>query len=83
MGTKWDIEKFIGDSDFGLWKVKIEVVLIQQKCAKARKGKILFSDTMSQEDKTKMADNARSFFVLCLRDKVLREVVKDTTIKVM
>ena len=38
MGPKWDIEKFTGDNDFGLWKVKMKVVLIQQKCEKALKG---------------------------------------------
>ena len=38
MGLKWDIEKFTGDNDFGLWKVKMEAMLIQQKCVKALKG---------------------------------------------
>jgi len=38
MGSKWDIEKFTGDNDFGLWKVKLEAVLIQQKCEKDLKG---------------------------------------------
>jgi len=38
MGLKWDIEKFTRDNDFGLWKVKMEAVLIQQKCEKALKG---------------------------------------------
>jgi len=38
MCSKWDIEKFSGDNGFGLWKVKMEAVLIQQKCEKALKG---------------------------------------------
>jgi len=38
MGLKWDIEKFTGDNDFGLWKVKMQAVLIQQKCEKTLKG---------------------------------------------
>jgi len=38
MGLKWDIEKFTGDNNFGLWKVKMEAVLIQQKCGEALKG---------------------------------------------
>ncbi|PNX58973.1 cytochrome p450, partial [Trifolium pratense] len=25
MGSKWEIEKFTGSNDFGLWKVKIEM----------------------------------------------------------
>ena len=35
MGSKWDIEKFMGDNDFG---VKKEAVLIQQKLEKSLKG---------------------------------------------
>ncbi|KEH34268.1 hypothetical protein MTR_3g463890 [Medicago truncatula] len=38
MGSKWDIEKFTGLNDFGLWNVKMQAVLIQQKCEKALKG---------------------------------------------
>jgi len=38
MGSKGDIEKFTGDNDYGLLKVKMEAMLIQQKCEKALKG---------------------------------------------
>ena len=79
MGSKWDIEKFTGDNDFRLWKVKMEVVLIQQKCEKALKGEGSLPVTMSREEKTEMVDKARSAIVLCLRDKVLREVAKEPT----
>jgi hypothetical protein len=47
MGSKWNIEKFTGDNDFGLWKVKMEAMLIQQKCEKSLKGEGVFSVTMS------------------------------------
>ncbi|KEH16640.1 hypothetical protein MTR_0127s0030 [Medicago truncatula] len=73
MGSKWDIEKFTGDNDFGLWKVKMEAVLIQQKCEKTLKGEGSLPVTMSQAEKTEMVDKARSAVVLCLGDKVLRE----------
>ena len=79
MGSKWDIEKFTGDNDFGLWKVKMEAVLIQQKCEKALKGEGSLPVTMSRAEKTEMVDKARSAIVLCLGDKDLREVAKDTT----
>ena len=83
MGSKWDIEKFTGDNDFGLWKVKIEAVLIQQKCEKASKGEGLFLVTMSRAEKTEMVDKAKSAIVLCLGDKVLREVAKEPTATLM
>ena len=33
--TKYDIEKFNGINDFGLWKMKMEAILIQQGIEKA------------------------------------------------
>jgi len=72
-------EKFTGDNDFGLWKVKMEAVLIQQKWEKALKGEGALPVTMSQAEKTEMVDKARSAIVLCLRDKVLRDVTKEPT----
>jgi len=57
----------------------MEAVLIQQKCEKVLKGEGLLLVTMSRAEKIKMVDNARSVIVLCLRDKVLREVAKEPT----
>jgi len=79
MGSKWDIEKFTRDNDFGLWKVKMEAVLIHQKCKKALKGEGVLSVTMSRAEKTEMVDKARRAIVLCLGNKVLREVGKEPT----
>ncbi|KEH29636.1 hypothetical protein MTR_4g046673 [Medicago truncatula] len=79
MGSKWDIEKFIGDNDFGLWNVKMEAVLIHQKCEKALKGEGALLVTMSRAEKTEMVDKARIANVLCLMNKVSREVAKYTT----
>jgi len=79
MGLKWDIEKFTEDNDFGLWKVKMEAALIQQKCEKALKGEGSLAVTMSRAEKTEMVDKARSAIVLCLGDKIFREVAKEPT----
>jgi len=57
----------------------MEAVLIQQKCEKALKGEGSLLVTMSRAEKIKMVDNARSVIVLCLGDKVLREVAKEPT----
>jgi len=83
MGSKWDIEKFTGDNDFGLWKVKMEAVLIHQKCEKALKGEGMLPVTMSRAEKTEMVDKARSAIVLCLGNKVLREIAKEPTVASM
>jgi len=79
MDSKWDIEKFTGDNDFGLWKVKMVAVLIQQKCEKALKGEGALPLTMSRAEKNEMVDKARSVIVLCLENKVSREVAKEPT----
>ncbi|WVZ07194.1 hypothetical protein V8G54_020540 [Vigna mungo] len=79
MATKFDVEKFNGANDFGLWKIKMEAILIQQGCVEALKGESKMSDTMTLEEKKKMGDKARSAIILCLGDKVLREVAKEKT----
>jgi len=55
----------------------MEVVLIQQKCAQALKAEGALLVTMSQADKTEMVDKVRSAIVLCLEDKVLRDVANE------
>ncbi|WVY92910.1 hypothetical protein V8G54_031998 [Vigna mungo] len=79
MATKFDVEKFNGTNDFGLWKIKMEAILIQQGCDEALKGESRMSDAMTQEEKKKMGEKARSAIILCLGDKVLREVAKEKT----
>jgi len=49
------------------------------KVAKTLKGECALPVTMSQAEKTQMVDKARSAIVLCLRDKVLRDVAKEPT----
>ncbi|MCI55508.1 glutamate receptor 3.6, partial [Trifolium medium] len=81
--SKWDIEKFTGSNDFGLWKVKVGAILIQQKCVEALKGDAHMPANLSTEEKTEMNDKALSAIILCLGDKVLREVAKETSVVAM
>ena len=78
MGSKWDIEKFTGSNDFGLWKVKMRAILIQ--CVEALKGEAQMPAHLTLVEKTEMNDNAVSAIILCLGDKVLREVARETTV---
>ena len=66
MGSKWDIDKFTGDNDIGLWKLNMEAILIQQKSEKALKDEGVLPLNMSQEENTEMVDKAMSAIVLCL-----------------
>ena len=77
--TKYDIEKFLGENDFGLWRIKMEAILIQHGCAEALKGEEKMSESLSSKEKSEMIDRARSAIILCLGDKALREVARERT----
>ena len=74
---RWEIKKFSGNNDFGLWKIKMQALFIQEKCIDALKSEVLMNVSLTQVQKTEMVDKARSVIILCLGDKVLREVTRD------
>jgi len=76
MTTKFDTEKFFGVNNFGLWRIKMETILIQQGCVDAIKGEVNISTSMSQKEKNDMITKARNTIIICLGDKALREVDK-------
>jgi len=78
MGSKWDIKKFTGSNDFGLWKVKMRVILIQQNFVEALKGEAQMPAHLTPAEKTEMNDKMVGAIILCLADKVLREVERET-----
>ncbi|PNX76788.1 ubiquitin-protein ligase [Trifolium pratense] len=80
MGSKWDIDKFTDSNDFVLWKVKMRTILIQQMCVEALNGEAQMSVHMTPTEMTKMNDKTVSVIILCLRDKVLREVTRETIV---
>ncbi|CAJ2638177.1 unnamed protein product [Trifolium pratense] len=83
MGSKWEIEKFTGKNDFGLWKVKVRTILTQQKCVEALLGISNMPNTLSNAEKSEMNDKVLSVIILCLADNVLREVAKEKTAAAM
>nr|GFB87433.1 retrovirus-related Pol polyprotein from transposon TNT 1-94 [Tanacetum cinerariifolium] len=75
-GAKFDIEKFDGTGDFGLWRVKMRALLIQDGCEAALE--VLPAD-MEAQTKVELNKKAHSVMILCLGNKVLREVTEETT----
>nr|GEZ18785.1 zinc finger, CCHC-type [Tanacetum cinerariifolium] len=75
-GAKFDIEKFDETGDFRLWRVKMRALLIQHGCEAALK--VLSVDIESQT-KAEINKKAHSAVILCLGNKVLREVTGETT----
>ncbi|GJR72960.1 retrovirus-related pol polyprotein from transposon TNT 1-94 [Tanacetum coccineum] len=77
--AKFDVEKFDRSNDFGLWRVKMRCLLIQHGWEASLD---LFPGTMTDADKTTalkidVYKKAHSALLLCLDNKVLREVNKE------
>ena len=71
MSTKFELEKFIGDNDFGLWKMKMEAVLIKEGLALALKKESELPNTMTEVEKQDVLNKDKSSLILGLGDKVL------------
>nr|GFC63313.1 retrovirus-related Pol polyprotein from transposon TNT 1-94 [Tanacetum cinerariifolium] len=77
--VKFDVEKFDGSNDFGLWRVKMHCLLIQHGWEAVLDT---FPGTMTDTDKiaalkTDVYKKAHSVLLLCFDNKVLREVNKE------
>ncbi|GKB11450.1 hypothetical protein Tco_0845373 [Tanacetum coccineum] len=73
--TKFDIEKFDRKNDFGLWLVRMKALLEQQRLVAALEE--LPSATIAAYDNV-IQKKAYSALILCLGDRVLREITKET-----
>ncbi|KAH9798673.1 hypothetical protein KPL71_000102 [Citrus sinensis] len=85
MGSKVDLEKFTGQNDFNMWKIKMEALLITQglkedidPVSKLEGGEASSSKTLEQV--AEIDKKARSTIVLSLGDSVIREVAKEKTV---
>lgn len=83
MATRLEVEKLTDKVDFGLWKVKMEALLTQQGLYEALVKKKPSPSGKEKEDKseefTQIDAKARSIILLCLGDKALREVSRETS----
>ncbi|KAL8508188.1 hypothetical protein ACS0TY_018681 [Phlomoides rotata] len=82
--TSFDIEKFSGKTDFGLWRIKMKALLVHQGLADALKDDSSSDEEESSSaaaERAKMMEKAHSAIILCLGVKALREVSKESTAK--
>lgn len=77
---KWDIENFSRDNNLGLCKMKKQSILIQQKYVEVLKVDAMMPTSLRQAKKTEMKSKARSSNILCLRNKVLREITRENDV---
>ncbi|GJR41256.1 retrovirus-related pol polyprotein from transposon TNT 1-94 [Tanacetum coccineum] len=77
--AKFDVKKFDGSNDFGLWRVKMRCLLIQHGWEDALDPflKIMRGAEKTAALKTNVYKKAHSVLLLCLDNKVLREVNKE------
>ncbi|KAL8462441.1 hypothetical protein ACS0TY_032644 [Phlomoides rotata] len=76
---KLDVEKFTGKNDFGLWKVKMKVLLVHHGLASALKTDESEESSATAAKKVEINEKAHSAIILCLGNKPLREVSKEKT----
>ncbi|GJZ12744.1 putative reverse transcriptase domain-containing protein [Tanacetum coccineum] len=72
-GAKFNIKKFNGTGDFGLWRVKMRTLLIQHGCEAALE--VLPTD-MEAQAKVELNKKAHSAVILCLGNKHIDEFNK-------
>ena len=75
---KFDIKKFIGKSDFGLWRIKMKALLVYQGVQYFLLGEKALSNNLSKKEKQDILDKAQSTLILSLGDRALREVSRET-----
>ncbi|GJQ96508.1 retrotransposon protein, putative, ty1-copia subclass [Tanacetum coccineum] len=75
-GAKFDIEKFDRTGDFRLWRIKMRALLIQHGYEAALE---VLPANMEAQTKAELNKKAQSAVILCLGNKVLREVTGKTT----
>ena len=81
--AKFDIEKFNGNNDFGLWRLKMKAVMMQQGLWDVLKGGKEEAEEKTDIKKSNLHDKAYGTLILNLSDRVLREVSKlETAAKV-
>ncbi|GJW19531.1 hypothetical protein Tco_0026967, partial [Tanacetum coccineum] len=73
--TRFDIEKFDGKNDSGLWQIKMRALMVQHGCDVALE--ILPID-MQAGEKAALMKKAHSTLIICLEDRVLWYVTKET-----
>ncbi|GKE69277.1 hypothetical protein Tco_1527349 [Tanacetum coccineum] len=76
-GAKFDIKKFDRTGDFRLWRIKMRALLIQHGCEAALED---LPTDMEAQTKAELKKKAYSALILCLGNKVLREVTQETTV---
>ncbi|KAH9670612.1 hypothetical protein KPL70_017043 [Citrus sinensis] len=80
--TKLEVEKFTGENDFHLWRLKMRALLVHQRLDVALDDESTSKKPMkvTEEELSEVLDRAHSAIILSLGDGVLREVGGEKTV---
>ena len=77
--AKFEVDKFTGDNDFSLWRIKMKALLVHQGLSEAIEPDA-FQDSIDDKKKIQEIETkAHSAILLSLGDEVLREVSDELT----
>jgi len=79
--TKFEVEKFNGKGNFGLWKKRVKALLVQQGLHKTLQGKSAKLAGTLNEDWEEIDLKAASTIQLCLENEVMYNVMDEETIQ--
>ena len=77
--TKFDLQQFDGRINFGIWKVRLIVVLVQQNLKATLDVKEKIPLRMEEQEWNDIDQEALSIIQLSTTDDVLQEVISHTT----
>ena len=72
MSTKFEMQRFNGNRDYGIWQKRMKAILVQQKAAMAYSGASSLPKEMFDTDKNEITETTYSTIMLYLSDNVLR-----------
>ncbi|GKV29673.1 hypothetical protein SLEP1_g59547 [Rubroshorea leprosula] len=78
-GAKYEIEKFNVGKIFSLWRLKMQAMLIQQGLWKALEKESRLPETLLEEEKIDLKEQALNAIQLSLSDEVLGEVAEENS----
>jgi len=77
--TKFDLQQFDGHFNFGIWKVRLMVVLVQQNLKATLDVKEKRSLKMEEQEWNDIDQKVLSTIQLSITNDVLQEVISETT----
>ncbi|KAK9053984.1 hypothetical protein SSX86_025059 [Deinandra increscens subsp. villosa] len=79
VSSKFENDKSDDRNDFNLWRVKMKALLVHQELADALSGEANKPEGIEDKAWKTTLEKAHSAIILCLGDRVLREVSKEKT----